>query len=63
MTDLSLAMRAGARAIINNPKLKDATFVWLSGDELRTILYTEAAILLDEAADKMEGEESDANRG
>lgn len=57
MTDLSLAMRAGARAIINNPKLKDATFIWLSGDELRTMPYTEAAILLDEAAEDIEGEE------
>lgn len=51
-----LAMRAGARAIVNNKRLEGATYVWDFRREQggpKEITYYAAAMLLAETADKL----------
>ena len=50
---LILALRAGAGAIVNNKRLHGAIYCWKNGGP-KEIPYLEAAVLLAEAADKME---------
>lgn len=59
--DAVLAMRAGARAIVNNRRLEGATYVWdFRGKQggPKEISYYDAAVLLAEAADKLYQQES-----
>lgn len=54
--DAVLAMRAGARAIVNNRRLEGATYVWdFRGKQggPKEISYYDAAVLLAETADKL----------
>lgn len=54
---LFLALRAGARAIVNNKRLHGALYcwdIWGENGGPKEISYLEAAILLAETADKME---------
>lgn len=54
---LFLALRAGARAIANNKRLHGAIYcwdIWGENGGPKEISYLEAAMLLAEAADKME---------
>lgn len=54
---LFLALRAGARAIVNNKRLHGALYcwdVWGENGGPKEISYLEAATLLAETADKME---------
>lgn len=55
--ELALAMRAGARAIVNNKRYEGATFVWDFRGEMggpKEIKYYDAAILLSETADSLQ---------
>ena len=66
---LFLALRAGARAIVNNKRLHGALYcwdIWGENGGPKEISYLEAAVLLAETANKMEnrppeGEDGDAN--
>lgn len=54
---LFLALRAGARAIVNNKRLHGALYcwdIWGENGGPKEISYLEAATLLAETADKME---------
>ena len=54
---LFLALRAGARAIVNNKRLHGAIYcfdIWGENGGPKEISYLEAAVLLAETADKME---------
>ena len=54
---LFLALRAGARAIVNNKRLHGALYcwdIWSENGGPKEISYLEAATLLAETADKME---------
>lgn len=54
---LFLALRAGARAIVNNKRLHGAIYcwdIWGENGGPKEIPYLEAAVLLAETADKME---------
>ena len=59
--DAVLAMRAGARAIVNNRRLEGAIYVWdFRGKQggPKEISYYDAAVLLAETADKLYQQES-----
>ena len=52
-----LALRAGARARVNNKRLHGAIYcfdIWGENGGPKEISYLEAAVLLSETADKME---------
>lgn len=54
---LFLALRAGARAIVNNKRLHGAIYcfdIWGENGGPKEITYLEAAVILAETADKME---------
>lgn len=54
---LVLAMRAGARAIVNNKRYEGTTFVWDFRGEMggpKEIKYYDAAIVLAETADSLQ---------
>lgn len=55
---LILALRAGARAIVNNKRLHSALYCWdIYGENggPKEISYLDAAVILAETADKMAG--------